>query len=84
MSAHCYCCPFDTLPQRYAIISHRNASADTLDSPRPAGAITSAEDFLKSIGRSAETKVKVEKWDELWKLNGPELKKQGVDVKDRR
>ena len=48
------------------------------------GAIGSAEDFLKSIGRSAETKVKVEKWDELWGLDGSELKKQGLDVKDRR
>ncbi|KAF9642257.1 hypothetical protein BDM02DRAFT_3078229, partial [Thelephora ganbajun] len=48
------------------------------------GAIGLAEDFLKSIGRSAETKVKVEKWDELWKLDGSELKKQGVGVRDRR
>lgn len=69
-------------------VSHRGASTDS-DTLDPAirncpGAIGSAEDFLKSIGRSAETKVKVEGWNELWELDGPELKKQGLDVKDRR
>jgi len=70
----------------YPSVSLRNASADTFDYPVDGypGAIGSAEDFLKSIGRSAETKVKVEKWDELWKLDGSGLKKQGLDVKDRR
>lgn len=60
------------------------AAATCRPIPTARGAICSAEDFLKSIGRSAETKVNVEKWDELWKLNGSELKKQGLDVKDRR
>jgi len=48
------------------------------------GAVGSPSEFLKSIGRSTDTKVKVEKWDEFWKLDGSELKKQGLDVKDRR
>lgn len=67
-------------------VSLRNVSADTVhhSDPDHPGAIGSAEDFLKSIGRSAETKVKAEEWDALWKLDGSELKKQGLGVKDRR
>ena len=44
----------------------------------------SPADFLKAIGRSCETKVSVESWDELWKKDGPSLKKDGVPVRDRR
>lgn len=48
------------------------------------GDIATASDFLKAIGRSAETKVTVESWDELWKLNGPTLRKAGLGIRDRR
>ena len=44
----------------------------------------SPADFLKAIGRSCETKVSVESWDEFWKKDGPSLKKDGVPVRDRR
>ena len=88
MPAECRCLSFDTFSSRYAAsISDLNAFVDTLGLPllrNHTGTIGSPSDFLKSIGRSAETKVKVEEWDELWKLGGPELKKQGLDVKDRR
>ncbi|CCM03517.1 uncharacterized protein FIBRA_05651 [Fibroporia radiculosa] len=42
------------------------------------------EALLKSFGRSAETKVTAEKWEDLWKLDGPQLKKAGLAVRDRR
>ncbi|KAH8114371.1 hypothetical protein DFH11DRAFT_210591 [Phellopilus nigrolimitatus] len=51
--------------------------------PRQRG-LQSAEDFLKSIGRVAETKVKVEKWKEFWGMDGHTLKKAGLAVRDRR
>ncbi|KAF9783375.1 IGR protein motif-domain-containing protein [Thelephora terrestris] len=62
----------------------QTATAAASSMPAPRGSICSAEDFLKSIGRSAETKLKVEKWAELWKLDSSDLKRQGLDVKDRR
>lgn len=46
--------------------------------------LDSPETFLKAIGRSADTKITAETWEELWKLDGPRLKAAGVDVKDRR
>ncbi|KAG5639207.1 hypothetical protein H0H81_005686 [Sphagnurus paluster] len=49
-----------------------------------AESITTPADFLKAIGRSAETKVTVEKWDDLWKLSGHKLRKSGLAVRDRR
>ncbi|KAJ7600832.1 hypothetical protein C8J56DRAFT_1038461 [Mycena floridula] len=52
--------------------------------PPPTGSISTPQDFLKAIGRSMDTKINVETWEELWKLHGPVLKKQGVAVKDRR
>lgn len=88
MPAECRCLSFDTFSSRYVtFVSDLSASVDTLGLQslrNRTGNIGSPGDFLKSIGRSAETKVKVEEWDELWKLGGLELKKQGLDVKDRR
>ena len=46
--------------------------------------IKSPADFLKAIGRSCETKMSVELWEDFWKMNGPLLKKDGVPVRDRR
>jgi len=46
--------------------------------------IQDAKSFLSAIGRSTDSKVKVEEWNELWKLNGQTLKEQGVAVRDRR
>ena len=39
---------------------------------------------MKSIGRSAETKVTAATWDDLWKLDGPRMRHAGIPVKDRR
>ena len=48
------------------------------------GNIKTAEDFLKAIGRSSDTKLSVESWEELWQTNGFALKKAGLGVRDRR
>ncbi|KDQ33776.1 hypothetical protein PLEOSDRAFT_1032744 [Pleurotus ostreatus PC15] len=46
--------------------------------------IKTPEDFLKAIGRSAETKLTVERWEDLWRLSGQDMKKAKLDVRDRR
>ncbi|PSR83875.1 hypothetical protein PHLCEN_2v5584 [Hermanssonia centrifuga] len=49
-----------------------------------AAKIDSPTAFLTAIGRSAETKVTPETWEELWKLDRQTLKKAGLPVRDRR
>ncbi|KAJ7677488.1 IGR protein motif-domain-containing protein [Mycena rosella] len=51
---------------------------------RAAESITTPEAFLKAIGRSADTKVSVESWDEFWQQSSANLKSAGVGVRDRR
>ena len=46
--------------------------------------IKSPADFLKAIGRSSETKISVESWEDFWKKGRLSLKKDGVSVRDRR
>lgn len=46
--------------------------------------IANPRDFLKAIGRSSETKVQTEKWEDFWKTTGIDLKKAGLGVRDRR
>ncbi|KIP10206.1 hypothetical protein PHLGIDRAFT_66140, partial [Phlebiopsis gigantea 11061_1 CR5-6] len=46
--------------------------------------VATPEAFLKAIGRSAETKVTAETWEDMWKLDGRSMKEAGVAVKDRR
>ena len=46
--------------------------------------IKSPADFLKAIGRSSETKISVESWEDFWKKGRVSLKKDGVSVRDRR
>lgn len=46
--------------------------------------IKSPADFLKAIGRSCESKISVESWEEFWKKDGLLLRKDGVSVRDRR
>ncbi|KAI0648030.1 IGR protein motif-domain-containing protein [Trametes meyenii] len=52
--------------------------------PPPRDSITTPEEFLKRIGRSAETKLTPESWEQLWHTNGPQLRKAGLSVQDRR
>ncbi|KAI0074030.1 hypothetical protein K474DRAFT_1665934 [Panus rudis PR-1116 ss-1] len=52
--------------------------------PPPRARLRNPNDFLKAIGRKAETKVQAETWDEFWKLDGEALKKAGLSVQDRR
>ncbi|KAI0702260.1 hypothetical protein BC835DRAFT_102293 [Cytidiella melzeri] len=52
----------------------KDASAGRYDTPAA---------FLTAIGRSAETKLTVEGWDELWKMDGEAMRKAGLSVKDR-
>ncbi|KAJ7069642.1 hypothetical protein C8F01DRAFT_930656, partial [Mycena amicta] len=52
--------------------------ADTIETPTS---------FLKSIGRSADTKLKNAeemRWYDFWQTDGVALKKAGVGVRDRR
>ncbi|KAJ7442632.1 hypothetical protein FB451DRAFT_1057380 [Mycena latifolia] len=49
-----------------------------------AGSITTPDAFLKAIGRSADTKLSVESWDEFWQQSSINLKSAGVGVRDRR
>lgn len=46
--------------------------------------IKTPEDFLRAIGRSAETKLTVERWEDLWRMSGNDMKKAKLDVRDRR
>lgn len=48
------------------------------------GNITSPQDFLKAIGRSAENKLSPESWEQLWHTDGFQLKKAGLGVSERR
>ncbi|KAK0201850.1 hypothetical protein DFS33DRAFT_1264753 [Desarmillaria ectypa] len=41
-------------------------------------------EFLKSIGRSMETKYSVENWEEFWAKTGADLKEAGLAIRDRR
>ncbi|KAJ7133024.1 hypothetical protein C8R46DRAFT_970596 [Mycena filopes] len=42
-------------------------------------------DFLKAIGRSVDTKVSPENWEDFWqKTTGRNLKSSGLGVRDRR
>ncbi|KZT34486.1 hypothetical protein SISSUDRAFT_1052731 [Sistotremastrum suecicum HHB10207 ss-3] len=52
--------------------------------PAPRGKFSTPEALLKSFGRSAETKLKVESWEALWKMRGIDMKEAGISVKDRR
>ncbi|TFK89577.1 hypothetical protein K466DRAFT_644910 [Polyporus arcularius HHB13444] len=52
--------------------------------PPPRGNITSPQDFLKAIGRSAENKLSPESWEQLWHTDGFQLKKAGLGVSERR
>ncbi|RDB17845.1 Protein FYV4, mitochondrial [Hypsizygus marmoreus] len=58
--------------------------AATRPIPSPRGPIATPSDFLKAIGRSSDTKVTVETWEQLWKTSGHDLKKSGLGVRDRR
>ncbi|KAI0354988.1 hypothetical protein OH77DRAFT_1455925 [Trametes cingulata] len=52
--------------------------------PPPRDNIKTPEDFLKAIGRSAETKLTPESWEQLFHTDGHQLKKAGLSVQDRR
>ncbi|KAI0822298.1 IGR protein motif-domain-containing protein [Trametes gibbosa] len=52
--------------------------------PPPRGNIATPTDFLKAIGRSAETKLTPESWEQLFHTDGHQLRKAGLSVEDRR
>ncbi|KAL0961248.1 hypothetical protein HGRIS_006210 [Hohenbuehelia grisea] len=60
------------------------AAARAVPPTRAKEGIETPEDFLKAIGRSCETKLQVESWEELFTSSGAVLKQKGVDVRDRR
>ena len=48
------------------------------------GRYHSPNELLAAIGRSSETKLKVETWDDLWRMRGEDMKKAGLAVAERR
>ncbi|KAG8739287.1 hypothetical protein FRC10_005815 [Ceratobasidium sp. 414] len=48
------------------------------------GSYKSPSDFLAAIGRSSDTKLKVETWDDLWRMRGEDMKKAGLTPAERR
>ncbi|KAF8602364.1 hypothetical protein BDV93DRAFT_444370 [Ceratobasidium sp. AG-I] len=48
------------------------------------GRYQSPNEFLAAIGRSSDTKLKVETWDDLWRMRGEDMKKAGLAVAERR
>ncbi|EDR13723.1 uncharacterized protein LACBIDRAFT_309011 [Laccaria bicolor S238N-H82] len=52
--------------------------------PSASGSIATPSDFLTAIGRASETKLSVESWDQLWRMTGPDMRKAGIAVRDRR
>ncbi|KAF7365041.1 Protein FYV4, mitochondrial [Mycena venus] len=50
----------------------------------PRDSISTPDAFLKAIGRSSDTKLSVESWEDLWNQDGTKLKSAGVGVRDRR
>ena len=51
------------------------------DSP---GTLTTATDFLTTLGRDLHTKVPVENWNDLFRMERQHFKKLGVGVQDRK
>lgn len=45
---------------------------------------SSTEEFLTTIGRGAQEKLKVESWEKLWTMDGHAMKDMGISVRDRR
>ncbi|KAG8766446.1 hypothetical protein FRC12_006876 [Ceratobasidium sp. 428] len=52
--------------------------------PSPRGSYQSPNDFLAAIGRSSDTKLKAETWDDLWRMRGEDMKKAGLTPAERR
>lgn len=48
------------------------------------GQYQSPSELLTAIGRSSETKLKAETWDDLWRMRGEDMKKAGLAVAERR
>lgn len=46
--------------------------------------MNSPSDLLKAIGRSIDSKLTVESWEELWQFDRIKLKQAGLPVRDRR
>ncbi|RPD62381.1 hypothetical protein L226DRAFT_611040 [Lentinus tigrinus ALCF2SS1-7] len=69
------------VPSLTRSVVHRAAQRPV---PPPRGKITTPEDFLKAIGRSSESKLSPESWEQLWHTDGYQLKKAGLGVQDRR
>ncbi|CAE6437001.1 unnamed protein product [Rhizoctonia solani] len=48
------------------------------------GKYQTPHDLLAAIGRSSETKLKVETWDDLWRMRGEDMKQAGLTPAERR
>ncbi|KAL1736620.1 IGR protein motif-domain-containing protein [Schizophyllum commune] len=75
---------FSAAAQRLTV---RNASTFVSERPTvppPTPGMNSPQTFLKSIGRSLETKLEIEEWEKFWEMSGRDLRAAGLPVKDRR
>ncbi|KAF9267306.1 hypothetical protein L218DRAFT_1074074 [Marasmius fiardii PR-910] len=52
--------------------------------PAPRDSINTPQDFLKAIGRSLDTKITQDSWEQFWKTSGLQLREKGLPVRDRR
>ncbi|KAG7088289.1 hypothetical protein E1B28_012301 [Marasmius oreades] len=52
--------------------------------PAPKDSINTPQDFLKAIGRSLDTKITQNSWEQFWKSSGLQFREQGLSVRDRR
>ncbi|QRV80335.1 IGR domain-containing protein [Ceratobasidium sp. AG-Ba] len=52
--------------------------------PSPRGNYQTPKELLAAIGRSSDTKLKVEAWEDLWRMRGEDMKKAGLTPAERR
>ncbi|KAK7056939.1 hypothetical protein VNI00_002657 [Paramarasmius palmivorus] len=53
--------------------------------PAPRDSINTPQDFLKAIGRSMDSKISQDSWEEFWRsATGNQLRAKGLSVRDRR
>ncbi|CUA67474.1 hypothetical protein RSOLAG22IIIB_03126 [Rhizoctonia solani] len=63
---------------------HGRSAIPLPPSTQGVGKYQTPQDLLAAIGRSSETKLKVESWDDLWRMRGEEMKQAGLTPAERR
>ncbi|KAH7338903.1 hypothetical protein B0J17DRAFT_628274 [Rhizoctonia solani] len=63
---------------------HGRVTSPLPPSTQGLGKYQTPQDLLAAIGRSSEMKLKVETWDDLWRMRGGEMKQAGLTPAERR